>query len=562
MLKNKLFLIIGLSSLLIIPSFENQNIQLKAEDEIAYSADFEGITINSSNPPDKPTGFVWAQDYLNCKTEFHNGSNMLYATAASKENDFSSIGGFGTASKSNLAKLKEGEPYQVDCYLEYFNMDFIEVEFLGGSDKWGAARLYKDSYVRNDNGGNNMTDVSYKNNILSFKFTYSFNINENVNGYITFKAFNSNNGYCYFDNITIRHVDNQIEGTFDEYPLGTFDGTASDQYKTIIYCQTNDMTSNPSIIDDNGNNKLKISYTPTKVNEGESVFYFNKMQFMNKEREYEFSFDLEVNNISKLYIIYGGTWISERSEIVIDFDSLSTTINGTIFSSANYANNKLTMKYTVPSWSADYAQMVIIAEAKEIKEASLIIDNTKMTMTPIIQSLEVDVSEGKTTFNFGDQFSSEGIKIYVIYSNGDKYQIENSQCVFEGFDNATEGKQIITVSYENVSTTYQIEVNRVPSYLKLDISNVKLSYGFNEPLDFSNLIVELVYVDEGENKVLAHDALREDGYAIFTSGYNPLKEGTYTIIVIYKNLVATFEVSVEFDLTVDFEDIIYEGTGN
>ena len=160
MLKNKLFLIIGLSSLLIIPSFENQNIQLKAEDEIAYSADFEGITINSSNPPDKPTGFVWAQDYLNCKTEFHNGSNMLYATAASKENDFSSIGGFGTASKSNLAKLKEGEPYQVDCYLEYFNMDFIEVEFLGGSDKWGAARLYKDSYVRNDNGGNNMTDVS------------------------------------------------------------------------------------------------------------------------------------------------------------------------------------------------------------------------------------------------------------------------------------------------------------------------------------------------------------------------------------------------------------------
>ena len=105
------------------------------------------------------------------------------------------------------------------------------------------------------------------------------------------------------------------------------------------------------------------------------------------------------------------------------------------------------------------------AKAKEIKAASLIIDNTKMTMTPIVQSLEVDVSEGKTTFNFGDQFSSEGIKIYVIYSNGDKYQIENSQCVFEGFDNESEGKQIITVSYENVSTTYQIEVNRVPSYL-------------------------------------------------------------------------------------------------
>ena len=74
--------------------------------------------------------------------------------------------------------------------------------------------------------------------------------------------------------------------------------------------------------------------------------------------------------------------------------------------------------------------------------------------------------------------------------------------------------------------------------------------------------MELVYVDEGENKVLAHDALREDGYAIFTTGYNPLKEGTYTIIVIYKNLVTTFEVSVEFDLTVDFEDITYEGTGN
>ena len=68
------------------------------------------------------------------------------------------------------------------------------------------------------------------------------------------------------------------------------------------------MTSNPSIIDDNGNNKLKISYTPTKVNEGESVFYFNKMQFMNKEREYEFSFDLEVNNISKLFLSLSGLY--------------------------------------------------------------------------------------------------------------------------------------------------------------------------------------------------------------------------------------------------------------
>ena len=66
------------------------------EEEVFYYADFEGKVVNANIPPDKVTDFVWAQEYLDCKTETHNGSNMLYMKAMTKPNDYSTLGGFGT----------------------------------------------------------------------------------------------------------------------------------------------------------------------------------------------------------------------------------------------------------------------------------------------------------------------------------------------------------------------------------------------------------------------------------------------------------------------------------
>ena len=528
--------------------------KVKADEEVIYFTDFEGIVVNATNPPDGPTGFVWAQEYQDARTEIHNGSNMLRVTAANKENNFSSFGGLGIGSKSNLGRLKHGEPYKVDMYVEFDNIDFLEVEFLGGQ-KWGAARVYKNGLVKNDNGGNDLVDVKYKNNHLSFKFTYTFNDTENMNGYITFKAYNSNGGFAYFDDISIAKSQYVIEGTFDEYPLGVFNGMSPDDLHTIIYTQTSDMTSTSEIISQSGDQKLKISYSNTG-SELKQIFYFNKMQFMMPGREYTFSFDLATTDISELVFTYGGPWITPISSATLNVSTGSMTVAGEVFSSATYADSKVTFKFTVPNWSNDWAQILISAKATDGTTPTIIVDNTKMTVTPVLDSLLLDTTDVKKEFAFGEAFDSTGLLVKAVYSNGREEDVSLSECTFSGY----EGNQTITVTYKTVSATYSVAVIRVPNNLIINTENVKTVYGLGEQLDLSNLVVTLTYADGGESIVLQRGAFK-GGYAVYCGQYNPYFPGKYIITIVYKNLTKSFEVEVRFDATYSFNDIVFGEAG-
>ncbi len=561
----KLVFATAVVGLLSLGAFAGSTKSVIAEDEedILYYADFEGKVVNANVPPDKVTDFIWAQEYLNCKTETHNGSNMLYMKAANRANDFSAFGGFGTASKSNLAKLRQGEPYQVTTYLEFGNVDFVEVEAICGGNKWGAIKVYADGNILADPGGNNIVDASYKNNILDFKFTYTFNVDEGVNGYITFKAFNSNNGYCYFDNSKIAKAPCVMEGTFEQYPAGGFDGKNDSGLRTILYTQTSDMISTSEIVEQNSNKFLRISYDCSVDNE-QAVFYLNKMQFLNMDREYIFSFNLNTQNITSLSLRYGGAWISEDQQINID------PVNGTIekvgdkIFAVSFVNNLVTIRYKVSPLDGsqtDSYQFEVRAVAINGQNAKIDIDNTRFEQIPVLSSISVNPLNAKTKFDFGDTFTYEGIVVTGHNSDGTTTPINASDCEYSGYDMNQEGNQIVFVTYQEFQAYYQINVSRVLSDMSIDTTNVKKNYGYGEKLDLTGLVVSVSYADGGPGEVLQHNALTLYGYAVFAGGFDSHKQGTYTIEIIYKHLKKSFQVTVSFEEEYGFDGIGYEGIG-
>lgn len=544
---------------------KNSNVALGEDSDVVYYADFEGKVVTSTVPPDKVTDFIWAQEYLDCKTETHDGSNMLYMKAATKSNDFSTLGGFGTGSKSNLAKCREGEPYIVETYLDMYNMDFVEVEACCGDNKWGAARIYKDGKIYSDVGGNNMTDVTYKNKRLSFKFTYTYNANAGMNGYITFKAFNSNNGYAYIDDCKISHSSSFIEGTFEEYPVGVFDGADDTKYHTIIYSGiSKTIIRDTEIVNENNNNKLRVSYDATTTSEAESVFYFNKLQFLNIDREVVFSFDVKTTNISKLYMRYGGPWIQDVQEVSIDLGTGNCTKTGNKMLDITYVNNKVTLKFKTGSLdgkTAESYQLLVSALATNVAKATIDVDNTKFVQIPQLSGISVNTGTAKLNYAFGDSFSSEGLVIIGTNTDGTLCTIPASDCSYSGYNMNSEGRQTVTVTYLTFSSTYQITVARVLSRINIDTTNVKKAYGYGEKFDLTGLVVTATYEDGGEEVTLVNDALKLNGYAVFAGGFDSTKKGQYVVEIIYKNKKATFTVTVDFEETYDFSGNSYSDVG-
>ena len=533
------------------------------EEEVLYYADFEGKVVTSTIPPDKVTDFIWAQEYLDCKTETHNGSTMLYMKAANKTNDFSSLGGFGTSAKSNLAKLRQGEPYRVTTYLEFANMDFVEVEAVCGGNKWGAIRVYANGNLLADPGGNNMVDVSYKNHVLDFKFTYAFNVDAGVNGYITFKAYNSNNGYCYLDNCKIAKSQYVMEGTFEQYPAGVFAGNNDGGLRTTFYTQTADMTSTSEIVEQSNNKFLRISYDCT-VDNDQAVFYFNKMQFLNMNREYIFSFNLNTQNITALTLRYGGRWITENQQI--DINPVSGTINktGDKIYAVSFVNNLVTIRYKVSpldNSQADSYQFEVRAVATNGSNAKIDIDNTRFEQIPVLSSISVDPLNVKTRYAFGDTFTYQGLVVTGHNSDGSTVAINASDCEYTGYDMNQEGNQIVFVTYQGLQSFYQINVSRVLREMSIDTTNVKKNYGKGEKLDLTGLVVTVSYTDGGQGETLEHNALMLYGYAVFAGGFDSNKPGTYTIEIIYRHLKKSFQVTVSFEEEYNFDGISYEGIG-
>ena len=83
--------------------------------------------------------------------------------------------------------------------------------------------------------------------------------------------------------------------------------------------------------------------------------------------------------------------------------------------------------------------------------------NVKVSEDVVILVESISVSGAKTEFQVGDTFSSEGLVVTATYNNGTT-EVISSGYTMSSPDMSKEGKQIVTVTYEGKTATYEINV--------------------------------------------------------------------------------------------------------
>ena len=73
----------------------------------------------------------------------------------------------------------------------------------------------------------------------------------------------------------------------------------------------------------------------------------------------------------------------------------------------------------------------------------------------------ISVSGMKTEFKVGEEFSTEGLKVKVNYKNGTSEEVTTGFTVSKP-DMNKEGEQTVTVTYQDISTSYKINIAKAP----------------------------------------------------------------------------------------------------
>ena len=157
-----------------------------------------------------------------------------------------------------------------------------------------------------------------------------------------------------------------------------------------------------------------------------------------------------------------------------------------------------------------------------------------------ISSIEV-TPPTKTTYLEGQDLNTDGMVVTAVTSDNQRIPVPAGYSV-RGFNKTKLGKQTITVTYQGLSTEFEVNVNSVKS---IELTKpTKLEYKYGESLDTSGMSVKAIY-DDNQSEVIKSD------YSV--TGYDKTKSGTQTITVTYRNQTATFDVTVAEPVITKFE---------
>lgn len=138
----------------------------------------------------------------------------------------------------------------------------------------------------------------------------------------------------------------------------------------------------------------------------------------------------------------------------------------------------------------------------------------------------------KTTYLEGQDLNTDGMVVTAVTTDNQRITVPDGYSV-RGFNKTKLGKQTITVTYQGLSTEFEVNVISVKS---IELTKpTKLEYKYGESLDTSGMSVKAIY-DDNQSEVI------KSGYSV--TGYDKTKSGTQTITVTYRNQTTTFDVTV------------------
>ena len=200
------------------------------------------------------------------------------------------------------------------------------------------------------------------------------------------------------------------------------------------------------------------------------------------------------------------------------------------FNNTKLGKNTLTISYNGFTTTLD----VNIVEAK-VTGAKVSSNPSKTTYT--IRDNKLDLSGGKLTLNYSD-------------GNSKTISLSDEKVKITGFDNLKIGKNILTIEYENIKTTLEINVVDIKiKEIKVSRNPDKINYIVNkDSLDLSGGKIQVIY-DDGVS-----DFIDMNSKDVVVSGFDNSNVSKNKLIVEYKGNKTEFYVNIVDDIKEQEQD--------
>ncbi|WP_332631878.1 bacterial Ig-like domain-containing protein [Halalkalibacter flavus] len=145
-----------------------------------------------------------------------------------------------------------------------------------------------------------------------------------------------------------------------------------------------------------------------------------------------------------------------------------------------------------------------------------------------VSSLQIDKTDMKTEYLRGEQLDLSGLKVKAIFEDDTEAELSSSYYIVTGFDSSEVGTNTITIHYNGVTTTLDLEI-KVPGVTGLDIKYypAKTVYYKGDSFDPQGFVVVVEYENGFDHKeltsgqysfVVAGEELSEEGYTFEEAG--------------------------------------------
>ena len=180
----------------------------------------------------------------------------------------------------------------------------------------------------------------------------------------------------------------------------------------------------------------------------------------------------------------------------------------------------------------------------------------KVTVAEVVlESIRVAGNPTKVAYYQGEEFDATGIQVKAAYNNGSERDVAAADLAFSDFDGNVPGEQTITVTYQEKTATFKVNVI-AQNGIEITAAPTKTRYKLGEAFDAAGLKVSRTFADGGKKE------LAEGEYQV--AGFDSETAGEKTITVTAGAYNATFTVKVYSNDWTDEEkalfasDLIYE----
>ena len=219
-------------------------------------------------------------------------------------------------------------------------------------------------------------------------------------------------------------------------------------------------------------------------------------------------------------------------------------------SSSSEANTTSTTQVTSSESSISAPTSTSSSSSSSVSSVSS--TSTSSSIIPTLQSISLNTDNVKKEYNYGDTLTLAGLVVTANYSDNTTQQVTNySTNIADGSELKTVGENDIVVTYQNLTASFKITVSKVLTGIELNTEAVKKSYGYNEALDLTGLVVTAKYNDNTEAVVTDYTTNPANGTVL-------TNVGEFTVTVTYQGKTATFDYEVNKVLTgirVDVENV-------